>query len=153
MLLLKMVPLVLRVCCQLHRGAENGKGQTNQQSPPPHAPRFTKSKKQFSPPWALGVTEKRLRELDEIATQPAAVQQLMRGLQTLTVGDDESCMKLVEEMTDYFGINVLLILGDVLHYLRKYKGPHVSVDRIAYLTSCFTCIWWKVRYRDALQCR
>ena len=55
---------------------------------------------------AQGVTEKRLRELDEIATQPAAVQQLMRGLQTLTIRDDESCMKLAEEMADYFGISI-----------------------------------------------
>jgi hypothetical protein len=49
--------------------------------------------------------------------------------------------------------DVSLILVDVLHYLRQYKGPHASVDRVAYLASCFTCIWWEVRYRDALQCR
>ena len=77
-----------------------------------------------------GVSDKRLRELDEVcsAQNKGPHEQMMKILETIQIGDDEQCTNMTEETCNYLGIDIKLF---------EAMAEHAALDDWTMATTCY----------------
>ena len=77
-----------------------------------------------------GVSDKRLRELDEVcsAQNKGPHEQMMKILETIQIGDDEQCTNMAEETCNYLGIDIKLF---------ETIPEHAALDDWTMATTCY----------------